>query len=209
MHHVVLLGDSIFDNASYVPGEPPVVDQLRGCLPEPWQVTLLAVDGEVTSDVMRRAGRRPRDTSHLVISCGGNDALRYRDLLNNGLDLGTGLLDLLTEARANFQSDYGEMLANVMRFETPVAVCTIYDSVPGLELVEQIALAIFNEVILREAATRRLPVIDLRIICTEPADYSAISPIEPSATGGEKIARAIGDVLTNHDFFRDRCVVYS
>jgi len=29
MNHVVLLGDSIFDNASYVPDGPPVIDQLR------------------------------------------------------------------------------------------------------------------------------------------------------------------------------------
>ena len=29
MNHVVLLGDSIFDNASYVPGKPPVIEQLR------------------------------------------------------------------------------------------------------------------------------------------------------------------------------------
>jgi hypothetical protein len=35
----------------------------------------------------------------------------------------------------------------------------------------------------------RLPVIDLRLVCTEPADYA--NPIEPSSRGGEKIARAI------------------
>ena len=29
MSHVVLLGDSIFDNAAYVPDRPPVIDQVR------------------------------------------------------------------------------------------------------------------------------------------------------------------------------------
>jgi hypothetical protein len=32
-------------------------------------------------------------------------------------------------------------------------------------------------------------VIDLRLVCTEPADYA--NPIEPSSRGGEKIAQAI------------------
>ena len=32
--HLVLFGDSIFDNHAYVqPGEPAVIDQLRGLLP--------------------------------------------------------------------------------------------------------------------------------------------------------------------------------
>ena len=50
MKHVVLLGDSIFDNASYVPGQPPVIEQLRSQLPPSWAATLLAVDGDVTED---------------------------------------------------------------------------------------------------------------------------------------------------------------
>jgi hypothetical protein len=36
-------------------------------------------------------------------------------------------------------------------------------------------------------------VIDLRLVCTEPADYA--NPIEPSSGGGEKIARAIVTAL--------------
>ena len=43
MGHVVLLGDSIFDNALYVPGGPAVIDQLRRELPAGWSATLLAV----------------------------------------------------------------------------------------------------------------------------------------------------------------------
>ena len=57
MKHVVLLGDSIFDNASYVPGKQPVIDQLRGQLPTSWEATLLAVDGDVTKDVLKQTSR--------------------------------------------------------------------------------------------------------------------------------------------------------
>jgi hypothetical protein len=51
-------------------------------------------------------------------------------------------------------------------------------------------------------------VIDLRIVCNQPADYSHVSPIEPSAVGGAKIARMIAEVVTTHDFERRRSVIY-
>ena len=47
MKHVVLLGDSIFDNAAYVAGGPDVVKQLRAALPNDWRATLNALDGAV------------------------------------------------------------------------------------------------------------------------------------------------------------------
>src|SRR5215218_670055 len=53
MNHVVLLGDSVFDNAAYVSGGPDVVTQLRGRLPSGWSATLAAVDGAVTASVPR------------------------------------------------------------------------------------------------------------------------------------------------------------
>ena len=49
MKHIVLLGDSIFDNAAYVNGGPEVIEQLRSILPQDWQATLLAIDGNVCS----------------------------------------------------------------------------------------------------------------------------------------------------------------
>jgi hypothetical protein len=55
----------------------------------------------------------------------------------------------------------------------------------------------------------RLPFIDLRFTCDQSGDYSAVSPIEPSAAGGTKIARVIAEVVTGHDFVRPRCIVYT
>jgi hypothetical protein len=57
----------------------------------------------------------------------------------------------------------------------------------------------FNEVILREAISAGLKIIDLRLVCTESSDYSELSPIEPSRTGGEKIAAVIRKVLIDID----------
>jgi len=74
MKHVVLFGDSIFDNTVYVPGKPAAIEQLRNKLLPNWKATLLAVD-DVTEDVLKQTANLPGDTSHLTISCGGNDAL--------------------------------------------------------------------------------------------------------------------------------------
>jgi hypothetical protein len=45
MTHIVLLGDSVFDNAAYVAGGPHVLRQLRGILPAGWRATMNALDG--------------------------------------------------------------------------------------------------------------------------------------------------------------------
>ena len=55
---------------------------------------------------------------------------------------------------------------------------------------------------------RRMPIIDLRLICSEAEDYSGLSPIEPSSTGGAKIADAMSHVLNNHDFTSAHSSVY-
>ena len=39
----------------------------------------------------------------------------------------------------------------------------------------------------------------MRLVCDKPADYSAASPIEPSAEGGRKIAAAIAELVLGHD----------
>lgn len=72
-----------------------------------------------------------------------------------------------------------------------VTVCTVYDVVPGLDQPTRLALALFNDIVLREAVLQGVDVLDLRAIVTQAGDYSAASPIEPSATGAHKIAQAL------------------
>ena len=76
MNHIVLLGDSIFDNATYVKGGPAVIQQLQAKLPDGWNATLCAVDGSMVQDVQGQLSRLPKDATHLVLSAGGNNALR-------------------------------------------------------------------------------------------------------------------------------------
>jgi len=70
-----------------------------------------------------------------------------------------------------------------------------------------VGLCLFNDVILREATRFRVPVIDPRLICVEPQDYSAISPIEPSSLGGRKIVCAIASLMQSHDFLEKHCLL--
>jgi hypothetical protein len=204
MSHAVLLGDSIFDNAAYVRGGPAVIDQLRTALPGGWRATLLAVDGDTTEMVAVRLRELPADATHLVVSAGGNDALRHIHLL----DLDRNILPDIAAARAGFAADYRAMLDAVLTHRKPAAVCTVYDAIPGLTDPARTALATFNDVILREAARSQVPVLDLRLVCDEATDYSDASPIEPSVAGGAKIAGLVARVLTGHDWARPACLLY-
>ena len=75
MKHIVLLGDSIFDNAAYVSGGPDVIKHLRSLLPRDWEATLVAVDGSLTTDVTEQTSKIPTSATHLIVSAGGNDGL--------------------------------------------------------------------------------------------------------------------------------------
>jgi lysophospholipase L1-like esterase len=204
MPHVVLLGDSIFDNAAYTAGGPAVIDHLRAALPAGWKATLLAVDGDTTELVAVRLRELPADATHLVVSVGGNDALSHIHLLEEEYNV----LPEVAEARDEFADRYRALLAAVLGHGKPTAVCTVYDAIPGLTAAARAALGTFNDVIVRSAARERVPVLDLRLICDEAADYSAVSPIEPSIQGGQKIAALVTRVLAGHDRGRRECVVY-
>jgi hypothetical protein len=159
--------------------------------------------------VARQLQRSPEDATHLVISVGGNDALDQSSLLlHEPAQSFAEVLSRLAEIRGQFQQDYRQMVQSVLGFTRRMVVCTVYDSVPGLDQVELAGLCLFNDVTLREAFRARLPVIDLRLICTEATDYSRSSPIEPSVVGGGKIARAISQVVTSHDFETNLCRVF-
>ena len=195
MGHIILLGDSIFDNGVYVPGDPDVVKQLRAVLPEGWTASLLAVDGAVTRSVPAQIAGLPSDASHLVVSVGGNDALGESHLLGAAVrSVGEGVM-LLAQAQERFARNYSDMLRSVLAAGLPTALCTIYDtpsSAPNHRVIRA-ALALFNDIVTRAAFSHGLPLIDLRLICNEDADYA--NPIEPSAEGGAKMAAAIAKLV--------------
>lgn len=191
MGHIVLLGDSIFDNGAYVGGGPDVVRQLGAKLPSGWQASLLAVDGATTGEVARQLGRLPSNSTHLAVSAGGNDALMASGILSASVRGVGEAVALLAEAQDRFQSEYVAMVEALLSPRLPVALCTIYDTpqTSPRQRIIRTALAVFNDVITRAAFSRGLPLIDLRLVCSEPEDYA--NPIEPSVRGGEKISEAL------------------
>ena len=210
MYHVALLGDSVFDNAAYVAvGEPDVVRQVRGRLPENSKATLLAVDGSRLAGVARQAAAVPADATHLVLSCGGNDALGHAGLLGERASSVAECLDKLARAGRQFERDYGEALASLMARGLPAVLCTIYYprfADADVQRLAVTALSVFNDGITRAAFAAGLPLVDLRLVCDDPLDYA--NPLEPSARGGEKIARAVTRAVTEHDFAARRTSVY-
>lgn len=208
MPHIILLGDSIFDNASYVPGRPPVIEQVKEALPAEWEASLLAVDGHCVGNVESQLEQLPPDATHLFVSVGGNDALSSSWILAQPVLSVMEALRLLQDIRLQFQDEYRRMLGAVLATGKPTCVCSVYDSVPGLGPAELAALAGFNEIILREAFAARVAVIDLRLVCTHGSDYSHVSAIEPSAAGGLKISRLIAQIATDHNFDGGQCGVY-
>jgi lysophospholipase L1-like esterase len=179
-----------------VAGAPDVVRQVRQRLPAGFKATLAAVDGGTTRDVHHQLRRVPDDATHLVISAGGNDALGSSDFLGAPARSTAEALSGLADIGDGFEHGYLTMLEGVLALGLPTAICTIYyprfpDA--ALQKVAVAGLTVFNDCIVRAAFARGLPLLDLRLICTEEGDYA--NPIEPSAQGGEKIARAIAEFV--------------
>lgn len=208
MPHIVLLGDSIFDNGSYTNGGPDVIRQVREVLPAGWKATLLAVDGATTAGIDSQLERLPRDATHLVLSVGGNDALGAQHILQTRAGTVGEAMALMAGVSARFESAYRKAVQACLRQRLPLTVCNIYNgNFPDPAYQRQVAAALvsFNDVILRTATEHMLTLLDLRQIFSEPQDYA--NPIEPSSQGGAKIARAIAHAVGAADTRRHGAVV--
>ena len=190
MKHVVLAGDSIFDNDGYVLGEPGVIEQLRKAIPASWSAYKIAVDGHCIRHVADQLKTLPTNCTDLIVSVGGNDARQYSNLLNR-IATPSDLQSIMSGPMAAFRAEYSEMLDAISRLSVRPHVCTIYTAVPFDDPMWRqyapLAIAAFNTVIAEEAVSRQIPVFRLEEVCTEESDFAAVSPIEPSSTGGQKI----------------------
>lgn len=59
LEHIVLIGDSIFDNAAYVLNGIDVITNLRRKLPDGWRASLIARDGSMVNDVIDQIKQIP------------------------------------------------------------------------------------------------------------------------------------------------------
>ena len=135
--------------------------------------------------------------THLVVSAGGNDALVQEAVLREPARSIGEALARLAQVRDRFQQAYRTMLDAMLPQALPTAVCTIYDPRfpdPASQRLAITELALFNDAIVRETFARGLTLIDLRLVCDEPADLA--NPIESAVLGGGKIAAAIARFIT-------------
>jgi len=201
MNHILLIGDSIFDNAAYVKEGLDVIASLRQQISPAWKASLRAVDGSLVENVREQILDLPEDTTHLIVSAGGNNAILQADILQQKAASIAEVLNMLADAAAAFEYQYSEMLHALLSLDKPTAVCTIYYPRMPEPVIQKIAVAgltIFNDVIIRQAFVAGIPLIDLRLVCNEDADYA--NEIEPSEAGGRKIANAIARLVTEHRF---------
>lgn len=210
MAHIVLLGDSIFDNKTYVgKNGKDVVAHLRESLPDDWQATLEAIDGSLIENVAQQAINAPTDATHFVISVGGNNAIMNADVLQMKVSNSAETLNEIADRCETFEFRYREMLQSVLLKNVPTAVCTIYFPnfpEPIFQRLAVTALSVFNDVIIRQAVLHNLPIVDLRLICDESGDYA--NDIEPSDKGGRKIAEKILQLINEHEFSNGRTQVF-
>jgi hypothetical protein len=191
MTHIALLGDSVIDNKSYVGGGPDVAEQLRMIAPKRWTVTRLARDGAVVSGVTSQLADISEKTTHLVISAGGNDALQHSGVLDAPAASAAQVLSKLADIQDMFRQGYRRMLDAAENLKLPTAVCTVYEArfpEPRRRLAA-LALSVINDAITREAFSRGVDLLDLRVMFNEERDFA--NPIEQSVHGGMKLAGAI------------------
>jgi len=187
--HVVLIGDSIFDNSPYVlEGEKCVSEHLAALYSSNEHIKMLALDGAVTDDVLWQAQAIPINIMKVVVSCGGNDALEMAHVLTANCTTVYEAMGMIYPHIQTFRLSHQKMIGRSGAFFAEFAVCTIYTAIPDLSAEEKLAISFFNDIITEEAMKNGIDILDLRQVCIEPTDYSKISPIEPSHTGGEKIA---------------------
>ena len=108
----------------------------------------------------------------------------------------------------------------------PTTICTIYKpcfyhpdmsrvgsyvgngvSNTDLQNVSVTALTAFNDVILQEAVTTGIPLMDLRVMYDNVADYA--NPIEPSTVGGQKMVSVMESIINEHPFNENLAVLYT
>lgn len=202
---ILLLGDSIIDNAPYVKfGEPDVTEQVKRLLPG-YDVECRAVDGSVTADVIKKQVSKLKSDDYIVLSSGGNDALSNIEILDNTEKVTSRqLLNVLWNIRSGFSAKFSPLLEKLSGEQRKVLVLTIYNpafAFNGMEMEDQLAaeagLAGFNDVIQQQALKYGCDILDIRPLFDSPEDYA--NPIEPSMKGGEKIAKEISKWVLMRD----------
>ncbi len=191
--HIVLLGDSILDNAQYVfPSMMDVTTQLIAMVAHRgWQVTRLALDGAVISHVQNvQLKRMPDDITIALLSVGGNDGLQILP------KLAKAPLSTLWTFFSDFRKNYEQVVDSTCMIVPHTILCTIYQpqfTQWGMSFLSYVGVRMMNRIIRQTAEARNLKVLDLWNIFDKPEDYA--NAIEPGVPGGQKLVNHLVSMI--------------
>jgi lysophospholipase L1-like esterase len=192
---LALFGDSILDNAPYTGGKPDSTAHLQRILRN-WTVERFAQDGATMSNIASQLQECRSRPAVAVLSVGGNDVVQHIHILEPRTTSSGDLLSALLQIADEFEERYSDVARSVAAHAERTVLCTIYEVMlepPEYAELARVPLGLLNDRIVRVAARLGVDVLDLRSVCTEPADF--VMQIEPSARGAEKIARAIAGLI--------------
>jgi len=106
MSHLPYWGTPSSTNAQYTSGDPDVVSQVGKLLPQRW-----GADGSTTVNIPDQIRRLPKETTHLVVSVGGNNAPTEASRLGMSFFGSPDVpplkaLDALADVSDDFESQY-------------------------------------------------------------------------------------------------------
>lgn len=179
--NIILMGDSVLNNANYVPSGKSVEDILKT---KTSKVLNVAKDGATINDLYVQLDKIPielnKTETYIFISISGNDILSKRSELNNGeiRRLFDSYMDFLNALRTKL----GSVKINIMNLYQPAN--PRYQSYKTS--IEQ-----WNKLINENSSKigEMYNVIDLYSLLKTPEDF--VYDIEPSESASEKIANII------------------
>lgn len=186
VRHAVLLGDAL-ENIDLGPQEPEqaLVPRPRN----PWKLTIVPPEQVLRPGPVRAV---PADATHIAIGLDGGWAVEASGLLRREAHSIREALDTLAAAADEFEAIFSCLVTAALETGLPTAVCTLVPArfpEPTQQRVAGTALAIFNERIERRAFIARLPIVDLRLVCDEDADYASETLL--SRAGARKVANVV------------------
>jgi lysophospholipase L1-like esterase len=178
---VILMGDSVLNNANYVPAGKSVYDSLKSKLSK---VINIAKDGATISDLYGQLDKIPVDlnntNTYIFISAGGNDILNKRTELSS-TEL-RRLFDSYIEFLKALRTKLGSVKINILNLYLP-ANPRYQTYKTSIEQWNQLIQSSSNKV------GEMYNVVDLHALLTSPDDF--VYDIEPSESASDKIAYLI------------------
>jgi lysophospholipase L1-like esterase len=178
---VILMGDSVLNNANYVPAGKSVYDSLKTKLSK---VINLAKDGATISDLYGQLDKIPVDlnntNTYIFISAGGNDILNKRTELSS-TEI-RRLFDSYMEFLKALRTKLGSVKINILNLYLP-ANPRYQTYKTSIEQWNQLIQSSSNKV------GEMYNVVDLHALLTIPDDF--VYDIEPSESASDKIAYLI------------------